>query len=1026
MGNVIDNNVIKANAAYAKNNEIPSANYDRNIEAEPVKPEESLSYIFDGEKSEDRRTISTENHFEDYLNAQREKAKQDGIDSKSKEKEDKEAAKELRNSLSSEEIKKLEMMGIDLQGATLSDLMGIVNTMRSNEHKEELSKLFAEIKASDGDVEHLNVVGGSVRVAGTNAELDSVSVSDVVAASEAEKKQAGVNEKNNINNQNIDADKKTADDKISASKTEGSTSAGEQFDISNNELVYILKNNIAVTKENIYKAHYSGSRQEKSNTATQLVDSMKGQIDRILEQAGYGNDPAKYECAKFMMDNHLLFNTDTVKTYMEYQKLVGTDIREAELPVTDVEAASQAGEQLYEKVEAIRFDVVYAMAKNGKEVTIATAYNESTAAKANNTFLDEDDREIIKKYIADDIDSTADNGLTEEQLKAVVAMRQMEEIRLSMTVSAAGRLAKMDINIDTRELTRVIDALKAVENHMVEQKLYDAGAEVTEANIEIYKSLEQNVTSLGNAHAKVLGAPLMDGEYTVHGLLMADDTEAEKGAGFEKVRRSYEALQTAPRSDMGDSITKAFSNVDDILADLGYEITAETQRAVRILGYNSIEITPDNINQIINYDRQVNELVETFYPEAVLGMIKEGINPLDVSIDELVDTVRAHNYNEGVTEAENFATYLMDVEKQGNISKEERESYIGIYRVMNQLAKSKDREAGWIFANGSRLTIRNLVSAMRSRRAAGIDVGIDDNVGFLESGSISNGITEQIERAFTDDAEAVKEFAALPQQVEDFMIENNISYTMTNAFAVNAMLGTDNGIYDMVSQVIAKLKFDTNTTEYAVDEETENIYKSLMGDDVEIDFSMNGILDALENGGDISYKYSDMRDEITRMMYSAGASGIISAKDISAIKTVNAGLNIVSAMAKESNYQIPVDTTQGTKLMNLKIKSDGESRGTIELSIKGEEMGSISAKIILSDAGSLTGYVESTTSAGNYALMAASEEFQSYMSKEGFDGDGIQMGARTRSVSSKGYTGDGAHMYKASVALVKAVGNILR
>ncbi len=1024
MGNVIDNNIIKANSAYAKNNDVPSVNYSRDFETAPIKPEESLSYIFDGEKTEDRRNLVTENHFEDYLNAQREKAKQDGIDSESKEKEDKEAAKEIRNNLSSEEIKRLEMMGIDLQGATLSDLMGIVNTMRSNEHKEELSKLFAEIKAADGDVENLQVAGGSVKVAGTNAEVDSISVSDVVAASEA-KNQNNVNNKNNIETDKKDADNKVLEE-TSVSETADNLSTGEKFDISNNELVYILKNNLKLTKENIYKAHYSGSRQEAGNASEQLIDSMKNQIDRILEQAGYGNATDKYECAKFMMDNDLLLNTDTVKAYMEYQKFVGTDVREAEIPMTDAEAVGQAGEQLYEKVETIRFDTVYAMAKDGKEITIATAYNESVLAKQKNVAFDETDREIIKKYIGEDAESLADNELTKEQLRAVVAMRQMEEIRLSMTVSAAGRLAKMDINIDTRALAKVIDALKTVENRMVEQKLADAGAAVTEANIEIYQSLEKNVTSLGNAHAKVLGAPLIDREYTIHGLLMADDAETEKAAGFEKVRRSYEALQTAPRSDMGDSITKAFANVDDILADLGYEITPETQRAVRILGYNSIEITPDNINQIINYDRQVNELVETFYPEAVLGMIKEGINPLDVSIDELVETVRAHNYNEGVTEAENFATYLMDVEKQGNISKEERESYIGIYRVMNRLAKSKDREAGWIFANGSRLTIRNLVSAMRSRRAAGIDVGVDDTVGFLESGSISNGITEQIERAFTDNTEAVKEFAKLPQSVEDFIIENNISYTMTNAFAVNAMMNTDNGIYDMVSQVIAKLRFDTDTTEHAVDEETENIYKSLMGDDVEIDFSMKGILDALENGGDISYKYSDMRDEITRMMYSAGASGIISAKDISAIKTVNAGLNIVSAMAKESNYQIPVDTRQGTKIMNLKIKSDGESRGTIELSIKGGEMGSISSKIIMSDEGSLTGYIESTTSDGNYSLMEASEEFKTYMSKEGFDCENIQMGARAKIALAKGYTGDGVQIYKASVALVKAVGNIIR
>ena len=142
----------------------------------------------------------------------------------------------------------------------------------------------------------------------------------------------------------------------------------------------------------------------------------------------------------------------------------------------------------------------------------------------------------------------------------------------------------------------------------------------------------------------VLGAPLKGTEFTVRGLYdvaaeaafhdVQEDTDSQQTSSFEKVRRSYEAVGTAPRSDMGDSITKAFSNVDDIITDLGFESNIETQRAVKILGYNSISITPENINQVMEYDRQVNELMDAFYPEAVLGAIKDGINPLDVPIDE--------------------------------------------------------------------------------------------------------------------------------------------------------------------------------------------------------------------------------------------------------------------------------------------------------------------------------------------------------------------------------------------------------
>ena len=41
----------------------------------------------------------------------------------------------------------------------------------------------------------------------------------------------------------------------------------------------------------------------------------------------------------------------------------------------------------------------------------------------------------------------------------------------------------------------------------------------------------------------------------------------------------YETLMTAPRRDLGDSIRKAFSNVDDILTDMSLDKTLENQRA---------------------------------------------------------------------------------------------------------------------------------------------------------------------------------------------------------------------------------------------------------------------------------------------------------------------------------------------------------------------------------------------------------------------------------------------------------------
>lgn len=987
MTNMIDNNLMKAEAAYTKGRETGAKDKPAADALSADRADEINGYVYDGKEAEGRRGIDTADHFADYLDAQRERAKEKKDDVRSQEEQDKEAAKELRNNLSSEEIKKLKMMGIDIEGATLSDLMGVINTMRGNAHREETAQLFADIKAASGDMEGFNIVGGSVKVAGTDIKAD-VSVADVVA-------------ENNKDEQALD------------------------FDITNNELVYLIKNDLGISRENIYKAHYSGSRQNDTKSSETLVEQMRQQIDRAIEQAGYEPSPESYKAALFMMDNKLAVTPDTIKKYMEFQDLAGRSVREADIPADDEQMTDLKAEEIYSKTNSVTAYAVYELAMEDKEITISAAY-------AKTIFLRQ--KKSKPEYEAEELNRILQGhgeNETEAQQRAVTAIRQMEEIRLSMTVSMAGRLAKMNMSIDTKELSKVVDTLKQIENQMIREKL---GAAATPENVEIYKTLNEHMETLAESHMGVLGAPLRGGEFTVRGLYDAaaqadfnnapEDADSTETASFEKVRRSYEAVGTAPRSDMGDSITKAFSNVNDIITDLGFEVNIETQRAVRILGYNSISITTENINQVMEYDRQVNALMDAFYPEAVLGAIKDGINPLDISIDELVDMVRAHNYNEGVTEAENFATYLMDVEKQGSITKEERESYIGIYRAMDKLAKSGDREAGWIFANGSRLTVRNLIAAMRSRRTAGVSFGVDDSFGALESGGIENSITDQIESAFA----GIEKFNSLDKAVERYIEENQLEYSMTNAFAVDTMLKSSGGIYQMVSEIMEKLKFSMNVKDEMIDAETENMADSLSGEEIEIELTMESILEHIENKSDISLTYDDIRNRITELMYSAGAAGIITAADISAIKTVNAGLNIVSRMAKNDRYQIPVDTEEGVKVMNLTIKSGQGDRGSISIFIEGNEMGTVSARVFVVNEKTLSGYIESSTSEGSLALSEAAEDFGVYMSRLGFNTDRVRVGAGiTKSQAHESeYTGSGGVIYSAATAMVKSIANILK
>lgn len=939
------------------------------------------AFFVHGEKN---KASTTMENFKEYMRDKQEQAKDEGEDLATKEREAKEQAKKISQTISSEELRQLEMMGIDVDTANMTDLMGMVNTLRFNADSQETKELMAKITVKNGDAKSVTMVGGNVTVGGT--EISGVSVADVLEAET---------------------------DSVEDDRT---NTIAQDIIMSDKEAMYLLKNDMSLSKENIYKAHFSGLKLA-AGVNENVFEDMKSQVEKVIDQSGLGIDKDTMGAAKLLMDNEIPLTTDNLRKYMDMKQYMGKTPEESGIPDKVVAVSEEEFNakvtKLYENIRSIDSKQVYKMASAGKVVTIASAVKYSKA------FSEED----LK-------------GLDFTDSKAITAMRQMEEIRLSMTSAMAGKLIKMDMNVDTRELSKVVSMLKNIEQQMAKEAFYAAGVNPTEENINLYQQVGAKVSAIGKADVGVIAAPLMGEAFTIEGLYRritpitgAEDSAMENqtrlgvvadgakvSSQFEAVRRSYEAVGTVPRRDMGDSIAKAFSNVRDILTDMDMPVNYETERAVRILGYNQLEITEDNINQIIDYDRQVNDMLNTFYPEAVIGMIKDGINPLDVPIDELNKKIRDKNYNNGVTEAKNFAAFLRDMEKQGQLTLEERDAYIGMYRVMEKLAKSGDREAGYLFANGSRLTVRNLITAMRSRKAAGIDVGIDDSFGMLQDMSVTGKkMDEQIASAYE----------MLTDNMGKFMEENSIEVTAVNVRAVNVMLNQSGSVYSLVSELLGKMKFKTDSTEELLDDEMENITHSITGEEIPVEFTMENILESLRGSEEMSLKYEDLRANLTEMMYQWGVSGTLTQMDIATIKTVNAGFNIMSGMAKQDKFQIPVATEQGTKVMNLTIKKNGENPGLVEIGMKTESYGEISASLKSDESGALVGQIISDSSEGNYALRGTEAKLKESLSVSGYNADAIAVGnvAQTNLAAYVGITSE--KLYQVSVAMVKAMAEIV-
>lgn len=929
-------------------------------------------------------------NFEEYRRDMQEKAKTEQQQEISDEEQAREDAKEIARSLSTEEIQKLRQMGIDVGSASLSDLMDIVNTMRDQAHKDALANVLAQAKVDQGDVSNLVFTSTGTKIAGTDVDLQ----------------------------------------------------------VGNNDILYLLKNKMPLNQENLYKAHYSGqkSRQISSETEEQaaqawneLPQTLQTQLQHIIEQAGIPVDDQSKGGAALMLANDIPVTTDSMRAYMDMQAQVGTPIDE--LPTADMEQVQTEqdietkAEKLQQAVESLTETDVIETVRSENPLTIAAMLADQNRSQS---------------------DSQSGTETTPQSLREVTALRQLEELRLSMTQQAAVRMLKQDINIDTRDLSQVVAKLRNVEAQMTRDLFARNGVEATEENVALYTELQQDLQTIGDAPAVRLGY-LFDAEQgnalqrvSVRGLadLAAEDgsqrTEAQtenpatadsaaqadeitsdtirRPANFAAMEREYDALGTAPRADMGDSIRKAFANVDAILQEMQLPTDAEHTRAVRILGYNSIAITEENLQQVIQYDREVNDLLAACQPNAVLSMIRDGINPLDLSVEELNQTLREKNYQAGVKETEDFATFLRDVERRGEISEEERSGYIGMYRVLKNLEKSGDREAGYLFANGSRLTVRNLITAIRSRKAAGLDVSVDDAFGMLtEIQTRGTKIDAQIEAAFSNEEKwsaqgnrvqdiEMAENAANPWQeieeddvlaeAEELLRTQDLEESAINVQAANVILhGTDaaesTDIYSLLAQVMKNLHFEDHTTEDAVDAETDAMAKSLAGADIELPFEAESLLEQLGQGGDLSLTYADLQQQLVEQMYTQAQLGGTS-MDFQNLKLVQAGFRILGAMAKRQQYQLPVATETGTKLVNLTLQTDAGQRGTVEIQLPSARFGKLSATLHVNAEGTWEGAIVADTSDGNTALQAQSEAFGALLAESPYADANITLGQSRR------------------------------
>lgn len=803
-------------------------------------------------------------------------------------------------------------------------------------------------------------------------------------------------------NQMKEYDIPATDDNIKAG-TDAIDRAKSLTNISNETKAYLVRNNMNPTVSNVYKATYSSSQVQnykqkvgitdnvkqlyddnqygdkgagsQGKISDELFEELKPQLKQILDDAHIDSSDENLNQCRWLIDEDIAVTPDNVLLANQIDGItaagenVSSDFYAR--AVTEALAMGKKATDATMSQDGLTFD----MAKKACDVLgEATADDIVTLESDNMPVTIENLSKLIAARGKDSAASQAsankalDNQITDSrEARLVTAQRKLEEARLSMTAEANLSLIKKGVSIDTEPIERVVELLRQQENKYYGALFGESSVEASDDRVRMYNNVCDIFNQMKQQPAYVL--TLESADDTVYELYTAGKAMKQS---LEAAASGYETLMTSPRADMGDSISKAFQNVDDILKELQIDTSESNRRAVRILAYNSTDITEDNIKQIKSVDEQVQRALNDMTPAVTIEMIKRGISPLDMSMSDISETARRIKSENPDERDEKFSEFLWKLEKKNEISEEERDSYIGIYRLISQVEQSDGAVIGSLVNQGADITMKNLLTAVRVRGKSAMDYKVDDTFAGVDSVSSGIKIDSQIESAYhtnclrdvldtlsPEKMEFVQYDSWLdmtPEQLRQAVYEANEDSALSEQYATE-QLRQFNQAVSAPENVYAFLeKYDVKTTAENLmaasrlmknpSEAVRNLWER--GDSATaralLDETLRRFSESVKNPKELAQAQETLADTAEHVMDSMiiedRHTGSI---DLRQMKLLCSQLRIASNMSRQENYIVPIETADGVTGMKLSIVRGEDKKGLVDIFLEDKKCGRVAA-----------------------------------------------------------------------------------
>lgn len=515
------------------------------------------------------------------------------------------------------------------------------------------------------------------------------------------------------------------------------------------------------------------------------------------------------------------------------------------------------------------------------------------------------------------------------------------------------------------------------------------------ANASIY--LVKNNISILTTPIDELNSMLMeyeqaDGTYEEAQIAYTDVLEARKtlneivrnparvfASMFDKMNETYEAVGTQIRGDLGDSLKKAVQgSADDIIKELGLEGTEEDKEAIKVLAANNMDMTRENVETVKSVNAMINNLIKNMKPETVLNMIKDGVNPMNASIEEVNEYLTEANDKASKDNEEKFSKFLYKLDRTNGITKEQRKQFIGIYQMMNIFTRDAGVAAGALIKQGAEVTMNNLMTAYNSRKHYDMDTVIDENTGmaevsgtanyysalFMANGGLvtpntlknvdnSSGIGEQSVEMFIEQLEENYDAAAEEEYYEEYLKEQQVA-VQAGADVLRQIRNADTEINSGNIQAV-KAFLESGQ------------FPDIRGIKTTRDYARDSI-EKIGHKEKLSLMYEEMKDEteeeLQEVLSKAGDLDTqidVNYEEFLDLRLKDRTIGYIKNLALRHDYRIPYITDSGsTGMLKLTLVQDDDNKGRISVNMQSNVLGKVSVEA-KADRESLGMYIVSDT-----------------------------------------------------------------